>query len=317
MMLRTSAIQLAFSYVSTPQEFFDRVFPPIERAAQDGAQLVALPDYTGLMLLGLSIPIEQAPLLLGDIAREQNYTTVATMLLAVAPTIQEFYLRLFSSIAERLKIFLVPGTVIEHNGDTLFNTAYLFAPDGTMVGSQRQTHRAAREIAWGLSQGDDLFVFDIGAARVGLVIGADVEYPEVSRVLALQNANLLVHPAAYPLWHDEYFLLDLWREVQSNQVFGLQACAFGKDFKGKSSVYVPVEMTGNHHGILAQATRADAEEIVSATLDFDALQNVIDGYPIFESFNYGLYAREFPSVYLETQRREKSNQVERDPLFPF
>jgi hypothetical protein len=27
------------------------------------------------------------------------------------------------------------------------------------------------------------------------------------------------------------------------------------------------------------------------------LQKVIDGYPIFESFNYGLYAREFPEVY--------------------
>jgi predicted amidohydrolase len=284
---------------------------------RDGAQSIALPNYAGWMLLGLSIPIEQESLLLGDIAREQNYTTVVDMLLMVAPTIQEFYLHLFSSIAKRLKVFLAPGAVIERSGDALFNIAYLFAPDGAVVGSQRQTHRAPREIAWGLSQGDDLIVFDIGIARAGLVIGADIEYPEVSRILALQNANLLIHPAAYPTWHDQYFLLDLWREVQSNQVFGLQACAIGKDFKGKSSVYVPVEMTANHHGVLAQTTSADAEEIVSATLDFDALQKVIDSYPIFESFNYGLYAREFPSVYQEAQRREPRNPLERVPLFPF
>ena len=317
MSIRVSAVQVAFSYASKPQEFFDRVYGPIERAAQEGAQLVALPNYAGLMLLGISIPVGQDSLFLGDIAREQGYSTVAEMLLAVAPAIQEFYLQLFSSLAAQFKIFLAAGTVIEPSGDALFNTAYLFAPDGKVVGSQRQTHRAPREIVWGLSQGDDLSVFDIGPARVGLVVGADVDYPEVSRILALQNANLLVHAAAYPLWHDQYFLLDLWREVQSNQVFGLQACAVGKDFKGKSSVYVPVEMTGNHRGVLAQTTSADAEETVSANLDFDALQHVVDAYPIFESFNFELYAREFPGVYQQDRESPPRDPTGRVPLFPF
>ncbi|HEX7587371.1 MAG TPA: nitrilase-related carbon-nitrogen hydrolase [Anaerolineae bacterium] len=317
MSIRVSAVQFTFSYASKPQEFFDRVYGPIERATQEGAQLVALPNYAGFMLLGISIPLGEGSLLLGDISRAQGYTTVAEMLLAVAPSIHEFYLKLFSSLAAQFKIFIVAGTVIERSGDALFNTAYLFAPDGAVIGSQRQTHRAGREIAWGLSQGDDLSVFDIGCARVGLVVGADIEYPEVSRILALQNANLLIHPAAYPLWHDQYFLLDLWREVQSNQVFGLQACTIGKDFKGKSSVYMPIEMTGNHRGVLAQSSSADEEEIVVATLDFEALQHVIDDHPIFESFNYDLYAREFPDVYEESRKRDPGNAVGRVPLFPF
>ena len=297
MSLRVAAIQLAFAYASTPQEFFDRVSAPIERAAQEGAQIVALPNYTGLMLLGIAVPVEQEALLLGEIARERGYPTVAAMLLEVAPTMQQFYLHLFSSLAARLKIFLAPGTVIERSDARLFNAAYLFAPDGSIVGAQRQTHRAAREIAWGLSQGDELRVFDIDSARIGFVVGTDIEYPEVSRILALQNANLLIHPVAYPVWHGQYFLLDLWREVQANQVFGLQACAIGAEFKGKSAVYAPVEMTDAHRGWLAQAERADAEEIVSADLDFDALQSVIDDYPVFSYFNYGFYAREFPGVY--------------------
>lgn len=296
MSLCVSAIQLAFSYASSPQEFFDRVGAPIERAAQEGARLIALPDYTGLMLLGVAMPVAQESMQLGDIARARNYATVAAMLHAAAPTSRDFYLHLFSSLAARLNVYLAPGTLIESSGARLFHTAYLFAPDGTVVGSQRQTHRSPREIGWGLAQGEDLTVFDIGSARIGFVVGTDVEYPEVARILSLQNANLLIHSAAYPLWHDEYFLLDLWRDVQSNQVFGLQACLVGDDFKGKSAVYAPVELTDDHRGFLAQTSRPDAEEIVTATLDFDALQRVIDGYSIFESFNYDFYAREFPGV---------------------
>ncbi|MDE3089477.1 MAG: hypothetical protein KGJ80_08850, partial [Chloroflexota bacterium] len=80
------------------------------------------------------------------------------------------------------------------------------------------------------------------------------------------------------------------------------ACLTGQDFKGKSAVYAPVEMTESHRGVLAQATRADSEEIVSATLDFDAIQKTIDGYPIFSFFNYDFYAREFPRVYRGASR---------------
>ncbi|MDE3091809.1 MAG: hypothetical protein KGJ80_20745, partial [Chloroflexota bacterium] len=223
-MLKVSAIQLAFSFAASPQEFFDRVSAPVERAAAEGAQLVALPNFAGLMLLGIATPVDEDTLSLGDIARGGKFETVAAMLHACAPALQEFYVHLFSTLAARLGIYLAPGTIIETSGGMLYKTAYLFAPDGEIVFSQRQTHRSPRGIGWGLAQGDTLSVFDLGIARVGFVVGADVEYPEVSRILALQNANLLIHLAAYPTWHAQSFLLDLWREVQSNQVFGLQAC---------------------------------------------------------------------------------------------
>jgi predicted amidohydrolase len=307
-MFRVSAIQLAFSLAATPQHFFDRVCEPIERAvastdahtsttARYGAQLVALPNYTWMMLLRVAIPTTPETFSLGEIARGGGYATVAEMLHVVAPTIHDFYFHVCAAIAERAQVYLAPGSVLECVDDKLYNTAYLFGPDGKLIGAQRQTHRTPREIAWGIAPGDALNVFDIGSARVGFVLGADVGYPEVSRILALQNANLLIHQAAYPGWHGEHFLTDLWREVQANQVFGLQVCAVGKEFKGKSAVYAPVEMTDKHRGILAQASRRDRESIVSGSLDFDALQKVIDSYPIFDFFNYDFYAREFPGVY--------------------
>ncbi len=263
MSLRVSALQLKLTHAHSSQEFFDCAREPIECAAASGAQLIVL-------------PICDAP---------------------------ERCVAEFSSLAARLQIYLAPGTMIEREGDALYNTAYLFAPDGKLVGTQRQTHRAPQEIARGLAQGDELNVFDIGIARVGFVIGTDVEYPEVSRILALQGANVLIHPASYATWSEEHFLLDLWREVQSNQVFGVQACAVGQ---GQSAIYTPVELTEDHQGdlghrgFLAQAANKDTEEIIGASLDFGALQKVVDGYPIFDFFNYEFYAREFPQAYKET-----------------
>ncbi len=293
--MKISALQLAHAFAATPQEFFDRVREPIERAVHDGAQLVVLPNYTGMLLLGAVAPIsgEHIGLPLPDIARMGGYASTAAMLRAVAPALREFHLHLFGSLAARLQIYLAPGTVVEREGDQLYNAAYLFAPDGKVIGTQRQTHRTRDEMAWGIAQGDTLRAFEIERARVGLVSGEDVSYPEVSRILALKGANLLIHPAAYETWSPQHFLLDLWRDVQSNQVFGVQACLAGK---GRSAIYAPVEMTEGKRGLLAQAN-GDAEQIVTAPLDFTALQQVVDNYPIFNFFNHDFYSREFPNIY--------------------
>lgn len=255
--MQVSAIQLDFS---DAQKFFAEASALIERAARERAQVVVLPNV-------------------------------------MAKILPETFINYFSALARRYYIYLMPGTILEAQGDAKYNVAYLFAPDGRLIGQQKQTHRSPQEIAQGLVQGDELNVFDIGIARVGLIIGTDIEYPEVARILALQGANVLIHPAAYPTWSREHFLLDLWREVQANQVFGVQACVVGK---GQSAIYAPVEMTPDHRGFLAQS-KTDAEQIISAKLDFDVLQQMIDAYPIFSFFNYEFYKQEFPGAYPSTE----------------
>jgi predicted amidohydrolase len=48
--------------------------------------------------------------------------------------------------------------------------------------------------------------------RVGLIIGEDVRYPEVARILTLQGASILIHVAALPApFDEEAWLASLWR----------------------------------------------------------------------------------------------------------
>lgn len=297
MSIKVSAVQLGWAFASTPQEFADRVREPIEKAAQDGAQIIALPNYTGWMLLGVMVPAAQEDRSVEQAAREGGYASAREMLVGAGATLRDFYHHLFGSLAERLGVYLAPGTITELSGEMFCNTAYVFGPDGKTVGFQRQTHRTPAEVGWGLMQGDELQVLDVGIARLGLVVGTDVAYPEVSRILALQGANLLIHNAAFQGWNEEHFLVDLWSQVQANQVFGLQACLVGNRFRGQSAIYAPVEMTRENRGILAQASESATEEIVTASLDFSALQKVIDDYPIFDYLNYEFYAKAFPSAY--------------------
>jgi predicted amidohydrolase len=84
-----------------------------------------------------------------------------------------------------------------------FNSAVVIGGDGTLAGLYRKTHLFEREHE-AFSRGDDYPVFDLalgaGAGRspvrIGVSICADIEYPEVGRLLALAGAQLLAVPSA-------------------------------------------------------------------------------------------------------------------------
>ncbi len=291
-MAKVAAIQCKFFRAQSVADMEARLVAAIQPAAEQGAQLVVLPQHVGLTLLGAAgVRDDPVPVL---------QKKAAVLLKAFEETC--------AGLALRFGVWLVPGSTVVPgpDGESLVAQAHLFAPDGSVAGRQTQTHLGAREKAWGLARGDSLDVFETPLGRVGLIVGEDVRYPEVARILTLQGANLLIHVTALPAPFDEeawsgFSQTSLWREVQSNQVLGIEVClagdCFGQAYAGRSAILAPVEMTEGERGVLAQSATTDGEQVVAAELDFDALQKVVDGYPIFRYFNYSLYAREFPQAY--------------------
>jgi len=296
--VRAAVVQLRAERLADAGRFYRKMRAVVRQAAQAGAQLIALPAYTGL----LALPDEPT----GESLRRATSSQRA------------IYLATFSRLAAEFRVHIAAGTLLlpDQQG-RLYHTAHLFGPGGELVGRQRQTHLGAQERAWGLASGDELAVFPTPVGRLGFVLGEDVRYPEVSRILALQGANVLVHPVATPVESQAAWLTRLWREVQGNQVFGLEAALvgdlWGTAWRGRSTIHAPLEMTaGNngytdYNGILSQAQTNDSEEIVLADLDFARLQQVVDEYHIFRQFNYRLYEREFPAAYL----RQKTTETQR------
>jgi predicted amidohydrolase len=268
-LVQAAVIQIRPPPAATIEQFQQQLKPLVEQAAQHRAKLVALP--------------------LKPAATER-----LSYLEPPRPTLLTSGL---AKLARSHSLCLAAGPVIIPFDGRLYNTAFLFGPDGTMVGTQRQTHLSAQERGQGLARSDTLEVFDTEAGRIGLVVGEDVRYPEVSRILCLQGANVLVHAVAATTWSQAEWMARLWREVQANQVFGLEAALVGDDLHGRSTIHAPVEMTPDRNGVLAMTRSETESEVIAAMLDFDALQKVVDEYPIYAMLNYAMYRRYFPEVY--------------------
>ncbi len=89
----------------------------------------------------------------------------------------------------------VAGSLVERDGDRLYLTAALVGADG-VVGRYRALHPDRAERAWAAPGDLGLPVFDLPGARVGLLYGRDMLFPEPARVLALGGADVICAPAA-------------------------------------------------------------------------------------------------------------------------
>ena len=96
-------------------------------------------------------------------------------------------------IAKRHRLVLCAG-MSEKERDIVYNTQVLVGPDG-YIGKQRKLH-LSRDEGFFYKGGRDINVFDIGPCKVGIVICYDNQFPEISRVLALRGAEVMLMPHA-------------------------------------------------------------------------------------------------------------------------
>jgi len=292
-----AATQLEAFWARSDSEFLEHFRPMLGEARELGASLVALPRYVGVALLGV-LSAEAMEHCLLDAVRPANCEDLARCYESAGSGLTRAYELAGARLAREAGLFLVFGSTLamDCNG-RLSEVAYLFGPDGATLGIQARTH-----LAWGESEerwdtGDELCVFETPVGRIGLLIGADVSYPEVSRILCLQGANVLVHLRLGGSLLREAWMRGLWREIQANQVFGIESCLIGDDLPGRARIHGPLEMADDGSGVLGCTAASDRSGIVATELDFAALQRVVDAYPIYRSLNCGLYRECFPGMY--------------------
>jgi predicted amidohydrolase len=99
--------------------------------------------------------------------------------------------------ASELGVFLAVG-YLERHGDDLANVAAIFGPQGPAA-YYRKTHLPFLGVDKFVTAGDEpLRVFEAAGLRVGLEICWDASFPEVTRVLALAGADLVLLPTNWP-----------------------------------------------------------------------------------------------------------------------
>lgn len=104
-------------------------------------------------------------------------------------------------LARRHRLVVCAG-LAERDGDLVYDTQALVGPDG-YYGRQRKLHMSRDEGQY-YARGQELGVFDIGHCKVGIGICYDNEFPEVTRILTLRGAEVLLMPHASRdrMWDD-------------------------------------------------------------------------------------------------------------------
>lgn len=158
----------------------------------------------------------------------------------------------------------------------IYNSAAIFGPDGKLACKYRKTHPFPAERLEGggwTTPGHETVVCDLPFAKVGIIICYDGDFPELSRVLALKGAEVILRPSAllrsYEIWN-----LTNCARAYDNHVYFVAVNAIGIDrggsyYFGHSMIVDPIANK--------LALARGGEEIIYAKLNPDPIKYVTYG----------------------------------------
>lgn len=103
-------------------------------------------------------------------------------------------------IAKKYRVYICGGLCIKINPDEVLksnNVGFIIDRDGVLAGLQERIHRNPTESPYSFS-GEKCEVFNLDFGRVGIVLGLDIMYPEITRKFALAGAEIILSPIINP-----------------------------------------------------------------------------------------------------------------------
>lgn len=193
------------------------------------------------------------------------------------PLVQEF-----SKLSISYNINIITGSMPEVIDDHLYNVGYLCKRDGTVERFEKLHVTPDEGKVWGMKGGSKLKAFDTDCGKIGILICYDVEFPELSRLLADDGMDILFVP----------FLTDTQNGFSrvrycaqaraiENECFVAIAGSVGNLPKvhnmdiqyAQSMVFTPCDFAFPTNGIKSEAT-PNTEMILIADVDIDLLREL-------------------------------------------
>ena len=233
---------------------FEENLEEVERmvgvAAEKDATIVALPEYFYLPQVN-NQPLEEAASetfdqtfkLLKELSREEN--------------------------------ILIEACLIENDSGLLFNTAFLFK-DGEIIGHQRKVHVTAKEVKLGVSKWGEFAMVELDRLKLGVLVCADVLYPEACRVLGLLGCDIVFNPVVsffndVDVTKDARDCLFVSRAIDNDYFLikpsGIGKTPWGRKIVGRSLIASP-------WGIIARYENENVPQVLTAALDLNLLRQL-------------------------------------------
>jgi predicted amidohydrolase len=230
----------------------------IDRAASEGARLIALPEvwtYLGSDEGGLAAA-EPIPGPITDQLAER---------------------------ARRHDVYIHAGSMqerIEGDPSRTWNTTVMINPHGEIIARYRKIHLfdvvldgvAAYEESATVAPGEDIVTVQVDDFTVGLTICYDIRFPELYRILALSGAELIFQPAAFTMTtgKDHWETLIRARAIE-NTLYMCSPAQVGTH--GDNKWCYGRSLIVNPWGTVL-ATAPDEETVIHATIEKAAIERV-------------------------------------------
>ena len=145
--------------------------------------------------------------------------------------------QLLRKTAQDCGVYLVGGSIPEQAGEYIYNTCFVFSPEGEQIAKHRKVHLFDIDVPGGqrfmesdtFSPGDHFTVFDSPWGKIGVAICFDIRFVEKFRAMALMGAQLVLVPGAFNLTTGPaHWELSFRMRAVDNQVF-TAGCAPAQD----------------------------------------------------------------------------------------
>lgn len=192
-------------------------------------------------------------------------------------------------------MYVVGGSIPELEGGKVYNTSYVYGPDGKQLAKHRKAHLFDIDVEGGqrfkesdtLSPGNAITTFETKFGTMGLCICFDLRFQELARCMCLRGAKVIFVPAAFNMTTGPAHWELLFRQrAVDNQCFTVGV----SPARNEAGPYVAY---GNSIAVDPWGTvlcRAGAEEATLYTdLDLGRLEAVRAQLPILSARRTDLY----------------------------
>lgn len=244
--IRVASLQYFIRPVQTFEQFRDQVTSLVETAADYKCHLMVFPEYFTVQLLTL-----------GNIKRP-----IKEQIIDLAKQVPR-YIEIFSQLAKEFKIYIVAGTipVLGDDNITIHNESFFFNPSGKHE-VQGKLHMTRFEVEdWDVAPRNKLKIFETEFGRVAINICYDIEFPEIARAAARQDAHIIIVPSCTD--DRQGFLRVRYcahaRAIE-NQIYVINSCTVGSlpmvpavslNY-GQAAILTPSDFAFSRDGILAE-----------------------------------------------------------------
>lgn len=201
-----------------------------------------------------------------------------------------------SNAAKDFGIYVVAGTIPELEEHKVYNTSYAFDRKGNKIAKHRKMHLFDIDIEGGqyfkesdvLTPGKDVTLFDTEFCKIGLSICYDIRFPELSRLMATEGAEVIIFPGAFNMTTGPaHWELSFRARALDNQVYTIGVSP-ARDLESSYHAYGNSLIASPWGNVI---NRMDEKEgYIIQEIDLDYVKKVRNELPLLKHIRMDIYS---------------------------